>query len=75
MHVDIVKGAYMKLFMNSGLLKFEFSCGYQTMLLSELKTYVNKGYLMKIETRYFFKKSELYEMIEELLKFPYNFQS
>ncbi|CAH2104876.1 unnamed protein product [Euphydryas editha] len=51
MHVDIVKGAYMKLFMNSGLLKFEFSCGYQTMLLSELKTYVNKGYLMKIETR------------------------
>ncbi|XP_046961262.1 protein eyes shut-like [Vanessa cardui] len=50
MHVDIVKGSYMKLFMNSGLLKFEFSCGYQTMLLSELKTYVNKGYLMKIET-------------------------
>lgn len=56
MHVDIVRGAYMKLFMNSGLLKFEFSCGYQTMLLSELKTYVNKGYLMKIETRYFYKK-------------------
>nr|XP_026487801.1 protein eyes shut [Vanessa tameamea] len=51
MHVDIVKGSYMKLFMNFGLLKFEFSCGYQTMLLSELKTYVNKGYLMKIETR------------------------
>ncbi|XP_047544611.1 protein eyes shut [Vanessa atalanta] len=52
MHVDIVKGSYMKLFMNFGLLKFEFSCGYQTMLLSELKTYVNKGYLMKIETSY-----------------------
>ncbi|KPJ11925.1 Protein eyes shut [Papilio machaon] len=51
MHVDIAKGAYMELFLNSGLLKFKFSCGYQTMLLSELKTYVNKGYAMKIETR------------------------
>ncbi|XP_045769800.1 protein eyes shut [Maniola jurtina] len=51
MHVDIADGAYMKLYMESGLLKFEFSCGYQTMLLSELKTYVNKGYLMNIETR------------------------
>ncbi|XP_023954756.1 protein eyes shut [Bicyclus anynana] len=51
MHVNLADGAYMKLYMESGLLKFEFSCGYQTMLLSELKTYVNKGYLMKIETR------------------------
>lgn len=51
MHVDIARGAYMELFLNSGLLKFKFSCGYQTMLLSELKTYVNKGYPMKIETR------------------------
>ncbi|CAG5056620.1 unnamed protein product [Parnassius apollo] len=51
MHVDIAKGAYIDLFLNSGLLKFKFSCGYQTMLLSELKTYVNKGYQMKIETR------------------------
>lgn len=74
MHVDIVRGAYMKLFMNSGLLKFEFSCGYQTMLLSELKTYVNKGYLMKIETRYFYKKvNYIYKVIQVLLKFPNNF--
>ncbi|CAG9567385.1 unnamed protein product [Danaus chrysippus] len=51
MYVDIAKGAYMKLYMNSGLLRFEFSCGYQTMLLSELKTHVNRGYIMKIETR------------------------
>ncbi|XP_026738289.1 protein eyes shut-like [Trichoplusia ni] len=51
MHVDIAKGVYMQLYMNSGLLKFKFSCGYQTMLLSELKTFVNKGYPMKIETR------------------------
>ncbi|KOB77926.1 Crumbs, partial [Operophtera brumata] len=38
MHVDIATGVYMQLYMNSGLLKFKFSCGYQTMLLSELKT-------------------------------------
>lgn len=52
MHVDIAKDVYMQLYMINGLLKFKFSCGYQTMLLSELNTYVNKGYLMKIETRY-----------------------
>ncbi|KAJ2944603.1 hypothetical protein O0L34_g3957 [Tuta absoluta] len=51
MEVDIAKGVYMKLFMNSGLLKFKFSCGYQTMLLGEINTFVNKGYPMKIETR------------------------
>ncbi|XP_072936300.1 protein eyes shut [Epargyreus clarus] len=51
MYVNIAKGVYMELYMNMGLLKFKFSCGYQTMLLSELKTFVNKGYLMKIETR------------------------
>lgn len=51
MHVDIANGVYVQLYMNAGLLKFKFSCGYQTMLLSELKTYVNKGYPMKIEAR------------------------
>ncbi|XP_041979297.1 protein eyes shut [Aricia agestis] len=51
MHVDIARSVYMELYMKSGLLKFQFSCGYQTMLLGELKTYVNKGYPMKIETR------------------------
>lgn len=51
MHVDIAQGVYMELYMSTGLLKFKFSCGYQTMLLSELKTFVNKGYPMKIETR------------------------
>lgn len=52
MHVDIATGVYMQLYMSTGLLKFKFSCGYQTMLLSELKTFVNKGYPMRIETRY-----------------------
>lgn len=51
MYVDIAKGVYMQLYMVAGLLKFKFSCGYQTMLLSELKTFVNKGFSMKIETR------------------------
>ncbi|CAK1549723.1 unnamed protein product [Leptosia nina] len=51
MHVDIAQGVYLELYMMAGLLKFKFSCGYQTMLLSELKTYVNRGYAMKIEIR------------------------
>ncbi|KAG6443975.1 hypothetical protein O3G_MSEX003148 [Manduca sexta] len=51
MHIDIAKDVYTQLYLNAGLLKFKFSCGYQTMLLSELKTFVNKGYPMQIETR------------------------
>lgn len=51
MHVDIAKDVYMQLCIKSGLLMFKFSCGFQTMLLSELKNFVNKGYPMKIETR------------------------
>ncbi|GBP38063.1 Protein eyes shut [Eumeta japonica] len=51
MYVDMAKGVYMQLYMNGGLLKFQSSCGYQTMLLSELRTFVNKGFPMKIETR------------------------
>ncbi|XP_050675437.1 protein eyes shut [Leptidea sinapis] len=58
MHVDIAKGVYMELYLNMGLLKFEFSCGYQTMLLSEVKTFVNKGHPMRIETRLDFYLNE-----------------
>lgn len=35
---------YMALFLHKGLLQFQFSCGLQTMLLSELETPVNAGY-------------------------------
>ena len=34
---------YMALFLHKGLLQFQFSCGLQTMLLSELETPVNTG--------------------------------
>lgn len=34
---------YMALFLHKGLLQFQFSCGQQTMLLSELEMPVNNG--------------------------------
>lgn len=37
-------GHYMALFLHNGLLQFQFSCGLQTMLLSELETPVNNGH-------------------------------
>ncbi|VEN43855.1 unnamed protein product, partial [Callosobruchus maculatus] len=40
---------YMGLYMEDGFLKFKFSCGYQTMLLSELKTKVNNGHKIMIK--------------------------
>ncbi|KAJ8920609.1 hypothetical protein NQ315_004748 [Exocentrus adspersus] len=40
---------YMALYVEDGYLKFKFSCGYQTMLLSELKVPVNNGFAMKIK--------------------------
>lgn len=40
---------YMTLYEKEGFLKFKFSCGYQTMLLSELKVPVNNGHTVKIQ--------------------------
>ncbi|KAJ3655012.1 hypothetical protein Zmor_014159 [Zophobas morio] len=42
---------YMVLYIENGHLKFKFSCGYQTMLLSELKVPVSNGDLMKIKAK------------------------
>lgn len=39
---------YMALFMQRGLLQFQFSCGLQTMLLSELEAPINTGHEMII---------------------------
>ncbi|KAJ8974428.1 hypothetical protein NQ317_019280 [Molorchus minor] len=44
-----VDTTYMALYMQEGFLKFRFSCGYQTMLLSEVKVPVNNGYNMNIK--------------------------
>lgn len=40
---------YMALFLHKGLLQFQFSCGLQTMLLSELETPVNTGHEILIQ--------------------------
>lgn len=42
---------YMVLYIENGHLKFKFSCGYQTMLLSELKVPVSNGDLIKIKAK------------------------
>lgn len=34
----------MALYLEEGLLKFKFSCGLQTMLLSEVQFHINNGY-------------------------------
>ncbi|KAL3282924.1 hypothetical protein HHI36_006082 [Cryptolaemus montrouzieri] len=45
---------FMSLYIKDGFLEFKFSCGYQTMLLKELKTQVNNGYVMHISTKLHF---------------------
>ncbi|KAK5647120.1 hypothetical protein RI129_005584 [Pyrocoelia pectoralis] len=42
---------YMSLFLQNGHLKFIFSCGYQTMLLSELGHPINDGFEMNIHAK------------------------
>lgn len=39
-----VYNAYMILYIENGYLKFKFSCGFQTMLLSELEKPINNGH-------------------------------
>ncbi|XP_065164400.1 protein eyes shut [Atheta coriaria] len=43
-----IQDTYMALYMEQAHLKFKFSCGYQTMLLSELNKPVNNGNEMRI---------------------------
>ncbi|XP_065093274.1 protein eyes shut [Ochlerotatus camptorhynchus] len=40
---------YVALFLHKGLLQFQFSCGLQTMLLSEIEGPVNNGYELHIK--------------------------
>ncbi|XP_058820383.1 protein eyes shut [Topomyia yanbarensis] len=42
---------YVALFLNKGLLQFQFSCGLQTMLLSEIEGPVNNGYEINIKVQ------------------------
>lgn len=49
-----VDNTYMSLFLEDGYLKFMFSCGYQTMLLSELKHPINDGFEITIAAKYYY---------------------
>jgi EYS protein len=42
---------YILLYMETGQLKFQFSCGLQTMLFGELDVPINNGYSVDIEMR------------------------
>lgn len=42
-------GHYTALFLHKGLLQFQFSCGLQTMLLSELEAPINTGHEFSIQ--------------------------
>ncbi|XP_055547173.1 protein eyes shut [Wyeomyia smithii] len=42
---------YVALFLHNGLLQFQFSCGLQTMLLSEIEGLVNNGYEISIKVQ------------------------
>ncbi|XP_015607735.1 protein eyes shut [Cephus cinctus] len=43
---------YILLYMQSGQLKFQFSCGLQTMLLGEIDSPINNGYDVDLEMRF-----------------------
>ncbi|KAK9879790.1 hypothetical protein WA026_006852 [Henosepilachna vigintioctopunctata] len=45
---------FMSLYIKDNILEFKFSCGYQTMLLKELRTLVNNGYAMHISVKLHF---------------------
>lgn len=49
LYANIGQEIYMCLYIHKGLLKFKFSCGYQTMLLSELEIPINNGYELGIK--------------------------
>ncbi|XP_050308986.1 protein eyes shut [Anthonomus grandis grandis] len=53
-HLDT---SYMVLYIENGALVFKFSCGYQTMLLSELKIQINNGIKMTIKANLEFSKN------------------
>lgn len=43
-YAQITSNMYMHLYVQDGFLKFQFSCGVQTMLFSETKYRVNTGF-------------------------------
>ncbi|XP_014295739.1 protein eyes shut [Microplitis demolitor] len=52
MHAFFDEERYVLLYMELGQLKFQFSCGLQTMLLGEIDTPINNGVDVDIEMRF-----------------------
>ena len=44
LYAHLTSDIYMYLYLEDGLLKFQFSCGIQTMLFSEVQLRVNNGF-------------------------------
>ncbi|KAI5704103.1 hypothetical protein M8J75_002023 [Diaphorina citri] len=47
-YAQVSSNIYMSLYLEDGLLKFQFSCGVQTMLFSEVQIRVNNGFDINI---------------------------
>ena len=50
-------GHYTALFLHKGLLQFQFSCGLQTMLLSELEAPINTGHEFTVQVELDFSRN------------------
>lgn len=48
LHAVLAEELYMTLYLDDGLLKFQFSCGVQTMVFSEVQHRVNNGFDLHI---------------------------
>lgn len=48
LHAALAPELYMTLYLEDGLLKFQFSCGVQTMVFSEVQHRVNNGFDLHI---------------------------
>lgn len=53
LHVYFDDERYALLYLDSSSLKFQFSCGLQTMLLGEIDSTIDNGYETNIEIRYY----------------------
>ncbi|KAK0086615.1 hypothetical protein PV325_002858 [Microctonus aethiopoides] len=52
MHAFFDEERYVLLYMELGQLKFQFSCGLQTMLLGEIDTPINNGHYVDVEMKF-----------------------
>ncbi|XP_049827916.1 protein eyes shut [Schistocerca gregaria] len=49
LHAQLTSNVYMAVYIEDGLLNFQFSCGVQTMLFTEVRSLVNNGYDLKVQ--------------------------